>query len=503
LTSIVHKIQNTFSKPIIWQSIILFFFFALYLTTGVTNHYLFRSFTWDYGIYNFAFGDYAHFRISPCPLYDVNGSRVNFLQDHFSFTLFFLIPFYWLLNWLTGTYTLLILQTVAIISSGWVLSKYISLKANNVWIGLAAMLYYFLMQARYAAMYSDCNLAIFSNCLIPFFFYFFEKKKYPAAVIIFLIALVSREDMSLVFIFILLTLFIIHWKEKQRRIFCAVLIVVSLSYFILLFSVFIPAVEAPGKHYSLFSYAALGPTPWEALKFILTHPARVFHLLFYNHLNDPQFDNVKTEFYITYLISGGFILLFKPQYIIWFIPIIAQKMFDDGAGRWSIYAYYAVPVATMLPISAFLIIGNIKKVYFKYTTAMLFCLLAWFATDRSFGLEQRAMPYTWPLKENMFDAHFFESKLNINKVYKSLALIPDDAKVSASNFYVPHLSQRRYIYFFPDVRDADYIVVHQLWDNFIAAEKTYLSTVQDYLHNPNWVVVENDFPFLLLKKKQP
>jgi uncharacterized membrane protein len=501
LTSIIHKIQSTFSKPFTWQLIVLFFFFSLYLITGITNHYLFRSYACDYGVYNYAFWDYAHFHINPCPIFDLKDSKVNFLQDHFSLTLFFLIPFYWLLNWLTGTYTLIILQTTLIVFSGWILSKYIALKSNNLWVGLGAMLYYFLMQARYASFASDCNLAIFSNCLIPFFLYYFEKKKYLVSVIIFLIALVSREDMPLVFIFILLTLLIIHWKEKQRIILCSLLIIFSVAYFIVLFSVIIPSLEEPGKHYSLFTYSTLGQTPWQALKFIFTQPVKIFNLLFHSPLNDTQFDNVKIEFYITYLISGGFILIFKPQYIIWFIPIIAQKMFDDVPVRWSIYGYYAIPVATMLPISAFLIIGSIKKTYFKYATTVLFCLLAWFATDRSFDREQRALLWTWPLKENIFDASFFDSKLNINKVYKSLESIPANAKVSASNFYVPHLSQRRSIYVFPDVRDSEYIVVHQLWDNFMSPEKLYLSSVQDYLHNPNWVVVTNDFPFLLLKKK--
>src|ERR1700739_2773851 len=115
----------------------------------------------------------------------------------------------------------------------------------------------------------------------------------------------------------------------------------------------------------------------------------------------------------------------------------------------------------------------------------------------SFRQEPRTLPRNVAFKENVFDASFFDSKLNINKVYKCLALIPADAKVSASNFYVPHLSQRRYIYMFPDVRDADYIVANQLWDNFMWSHELYLSAVQDYLNNPNWIVVANDFPFML------
>ena len=90
MISISHKIPNTFRKPFIWQLIVLLIFYSLYLITGITNHYLFRSYAFDYGVYNYAFWDYSHFHISPCPIY---ASKANFLQDHFSLTLLFLIPF--------------------------------------------------------------------------------------------------------------------------------------------------------------------------------------------------------------------------------------------------------------------------------------------------------------------------------------------------------------------------------------------------------------------------
>lgn len=496
-----NKLKLLLGKPVFWQIFVLVFFGALYLTTGITNHYFYRTHTYDYGVYNYAFWDYSHFQINPCPIYSDTDSKINFLQDHFSLTLFFLIPFYWLLNWLTGTYTLIILQVAAIILSGLALSKYITQKSGNTWLGIFACVYYFLMQARFASFNADCNIAIFSACLIPTFLYYFEIKKYTLSLIIFIIALVSREDMALWFIFIFFTLIIIHKRESERIKFCSLLIGAAILYFIILFSAIIPALEAPNKSYSLFTYSALGKTPWEALQYIVTNPIETCMLFFKNQTSDPRFDGVKTEFYITYLISGGFILLFRPQYIIWFIPILAQKMLNDTPVRWSINWYYAVPIATMLPISAFLIISKLKKDYFKYGTAIGLCLLAWLATDRSFNRDNRKMPFTEPLKENMFDAHFFDSKLNIPTIHKSLELIPSDAKVSASNFYLPHLSQRRFIFLYPIVNDAEYIVVNQKWENYYAEEKTYMQSIQNYLHDPNWIIITNEYPFLLLKRK--
>ena len=91
--------------------LVLIVFGILLFTMGILNHYYFRTFTFDYGNYNFAFWDYSHFRISPMPTYPGKG---NFLQDHFSFTLMYFVPVYWMLNWITGTYTLILIQYIQI-----------------------------------------------------------------------------------------------------------------------------------------------------------------------------------------------------------------------------------------------------------------------------------------------------------------------------------------------------------------------------------------------------
>jgi hypothetical protein len=49
----------------------------------------------------------------------------------------------------------------------------------------------------------------------------------------------------------------------------------------------------------------------------------------------------------------------------------------------------------------------------------------------------------------------------------AVALVPDDARVSASNRAGSHLAQRRYLYSVTFVRDAEWIVL-DMWDPFVA-----------------------------------
>jgi len=89
--------------------VILVVFGLLFIGTGFLNHYFFRTFALDYASYNFAWYDYAHFRVSSCPLYYWDSNNLTFFQDHFSFTLIILAPLYWILTPIFGTYSLIII----------------------------------------------------------------------------------------------------------------------------------------------------------------------------------------------------------------------------------------------------------------------------------------------------------------------------------------------------------------------------------------------------------
>ena len=477
--------------------VILVFFGLLISFIGIYNHYLFKTFTYDYANYNFAFWDYSHFRISPLPTF-----RGNFLQDHFSFTLMYFIPVYWLLNWLTGTYTLIIIQNSLILIAAWYSHKLIKLKTDNIWLTAGVILYFFLLFGRYSAFGTDVNLAIMSACFVPVFLYYFEIRKYLIAFIILFLSLFSRENMPIWFIFIFVVLILSHWKEKKVVIYSLAGILVSITYFILLFKVFIPGIETPGVKYALFNYSALGTEPGEALKFTLLHPIETVRLFFVNHLNNPEYDNVKLEFYITYLISGGFVLLFRPKYLIWFIPIVAQKVLNDDFFRWGLATYYSVEIATLMPVSVFLVLSSFKTAKLQKALVILVCVSSFAMTIHKMDSSNQQVPWTfYKAKIKFFDQSFYEAPFDVKKVNQLLKQIPEDAKVSASNVITPHLAQRQFIYFFPNISDADYIVFSVLDNNYLMSAEENDKHRNNYLNSPEWQIIGKEYPVYLLKKK--
>jgi uncharacterized membrane protein len=384
--------------------------------------------------------------------------------------------------------------------AAWYSFKIIRLKSDNLWLAIGVLVYYFTLLGRYTSFTGDVNLAIISACFIPILLYYFETRKYVVAFIILILSLFSRENIPLWFIFIFIVLIIQNYKDKKSVWFCIIGIITSIVYFILLFKVIIPSLESPVKHYSLFNYSALGANPGEAISFILKHPFETIKLLFENNFGDPKYNGVKIEFYIVYLISGGIILLRKPQYLIWFIPIVAQKVLNDDPFRWGIASYYSIEVVTLLPISVFLVLSSITKKKLQISLAISVCIATLGMTIYKLDRQNCIAPWTmYPSKEKFYDKRFYERPFDIKKVNKLLSLIPPDAKVSASNMFLPHLAQRQYIYYFPNIQNAEYIIL-SVFDHF------YLQTLNEneisrfkYLSDPKWEVVASEYPVFLLK----
>lgn len=475
--------------------LIIVFFGSILFAMGILNHYFFRTLTYDYGNYNFAFWDYSHFRLSPIPTF-----RGNFLQDHFSFTLMYFIPVYWLLNWLTHTYTLIIIQNALILVAAWYTYKIIRLKSDNLWLGAGVLVYYFVLLGRYTAFAADVNLAIISSCFIPIFIYYFKIRKYLLSLIILILSLLSRENIPLWFIFIFITLIIDHKREKKAVLYSLTGITISIVYFIVLFKILIPSIETPGLKYALFNYSALGATPGEAFLYIINHPVESIKLFFVNHLNNPAYDGVKAEFYWVYLISGGFILLIRPQYLIWFIPIVAQKVLNDAPTRWGIATYYSLEVVTLLPLSVFLALSSLKLKKIQVGLVIIICIATTLMTVYKLEPANCKIPGKLnPSKSVIYSNQFYDRPFNIKKVNKLLKQIPPKAKVSASNILLPHLAQREKIYFFPKVKDAEYVVFSVFDNNYLHTHTGNEKNRNKYFTDPNWEIIAQEFPVFLFK----
>ncbi len=485
-------------KPLHYSVFIIFG--SIYFIIIFCNHYFFRTFAFDYGAYNFAFFDYAHFRISDNPVYHL--AHMSFLQDHVSFTLLLFVPLYWIFSWLTGTYTLLIIQTCIILYGAWAVFKLIEFKTNSYMLSLLALLQYFILAGRWTSFFSDCNLAIIASSMVPVFLLYFERKNLIAAIIVIIFILLAREDMALWIAFIGLFLLISYFKDSWCRKVSIAVMAISLIYFVLVFIVIIPLIETPYKKFTLFNYSALGNNPYEALVFILKHPFETLKILFINNSGDPAYDKLKNEFYVYYSLCGGFLLLLRPRYILLFIPILAKKMLNDDPIRWSMELYYSIEFVSILPVAAFLIISEIKNIKLKYFLISAVCVLTLFLTINKLDKSNRRLKWWGDRKYAFYKADMYKADFDVKKVNRYLNLIPDTAKVSASGTITPHLSFREKIYYFPRVNDAEYLVLFLKNDTHPLTREMFFIELNKFLMDDSWSIKVLDPPLLMMKKEK-
>jgi uncharacterized membrane protein len=465
----------------------------VHLLIVVCNHYFFRTYAYDYAVYNFAFHDFAHLRLSPDPVYMV-AFPITFMQDHFSLTLPMLSPFYWLFAPITGSYTLLVFQWLFIMAGAIYTWKFIKLKSESKWLALGAVVYYFFLFGRYAAYQNDCNLAIIGAAYLPAFLYYFEARNLYATLITALLLLVNREDAALTLVFLSLYLMITHWTDPRLRKWSAWIIAGALVFFVLEFTVFIPSLEDENKKFSLFNYTALGQTPGEALRFIFAHPFDTLSLLYANTSGNASYDSVKTSFYLLYFVSGGFLLFSRPLAFIPLIPLIAKRMFNDNVVRWGIEYYHSVEIVTILPALVFMAIASYKVPWVKIVTAWPVIILSLAASLCTASLFDNS-------KYNFLHKGFYRSVYDTRKLHKLMAGIPENSGVSASCRALPHLAMRDSVRYFPMTDHSKYIFLLKKEDSYPLNDSDYYREARKYSDSPDWEVVLDDADVLLYKKK--
>lgn len=472
-------------------------FGGLHLFIVSYNHYMFRTFTFDYGVYSYALYDYSHFRISICPMYKLWGVERTFLQDHFSLSFFVLIPFFWLLNPFFGTYTVFIIQWGFILYGAWMTYKLVELKSEKKWVAIIGLLYYFVMYGRYSSYQNDCNLTVIGAAVLPAFIYYFEKQNFWLTFAAFAFLVINREDFSLCLVFMCGAFAMVHWRDKKMRAQALYLSLVALVCFIIIYEVLIPALHDEKNDYRLFDYSVLGRTPFAALQFIIQHPIRSFQYLFINHTNDASLDGIKEKFYLVYGVSGGFLLLLRPAYLFLLIPFLAKKMYNDSADRWSCETYYSVEEASILPALVFMTISQLKFNWLRNILYPLVCVAAAYTTW--YCMFAAYYPNTY-LKFNVFNNNYYKQDFDISPLHDALKDIPPDVPVSASTRILPHLANRRYAHHFPTVENAEYVCVHTQIDTYPYTPDDYKRETQKLLDTGDWKIMKENSQILVLKK---
>ena len=472
--------------------LILIFYSLLYSSITFVNYYLFRTHGWDLGIETNTIYDYAHLRVNDCMI--MQPQFENVLSDHFSILPMFYSP----LIYIFGSWTLLLVQLCFILLGGIGIFKLISYKSKDNWIGLLAMVHFFSLWGIFTALAFDAHNNVMAAMLVPWFFYFFEKDKRKQAFLFFLLIILGKENMPLWTLFIALGLLIANFNDKKRRNFLIGMAAMSAIYFVVVMQVIMPSLANPGRPYLHFEYHSLGNNFGEVIKNGIKNPIKAFSLLFENHLMDKEYENFKSELHFIILVSGGIVLFMRPQFLVMLIPIYVQKLFSDDGIKWGLAYHYSIEFVPIISIALFSWIIEERNKKYKYIIACAGILITAYAT--SYVVKSaKSIPY---MKDHLQinSKEHFKRDFDVKDVYETLALIPPDAPVSASNEVVSHLSVRQLIYMFPVIGKAEYLMLLDDDCNYPLSVEQNKEEIRKLLIDPNWKLIHQKGPAYLFQK---
>ena len=473
---------------------ILAFFGLCFSLISLGNHYFFRTYAYDLGLFNNALYDYVHFRWNDntVKLYQ------NILSDHFTLLH---IPFAALYP-LFDSYTLLIIQIAAIVFGALGAYRFHLLKFGKPLLSFILLLHFLCMWGIYSALTYDYHDNIIAAMMVPWFFLYFQRRKWLKASLFFLVILISKENMALWAIFLSLGLAMMYFRNKTQLKGALLYALVAAIYFVVVVKFIVPNLAVGDRSYDYVNkYAVLGNSFSEIITNSLTNPWRVFKLLFVNHSGEPLHDWVKAELHAMIAVSGGWTLLLQPAYLLMLIPIYAQKLFTNHPLAWGINYQYSIEY---VPIINFAVASTLTWFSAQRRTlvALLILGLAFTATFRSFNT--RIAPWLDKPAYQFYKKKHYRRYFDVSEAYRALKLIPDDAPVSASPFFVSHLAGRDFIFEFPFIGNAEYVqyLYNEHPDKITdPVELDQLKLVAKLKASPNWETIYDQNYMIILKRK--
>lgn len=374
---------------------------------------------------------------------------MNILGDHLELPPFLIAPFYYL----TGNYTLLIFQVLSI-ALGAIgvlrLAKVEGMKEKNATLIVA---FFMSVWGINSALSFDYHNNVIGAMFVPWLFLYWRKDNWKKFTLFFILLITSKENMALWAVFLLLGMFIIKWMD-EKKVSKKELIFAGFAglYFIVALKLIIPSFYE--GEYMHFKFHAMGDSMGEVAVNIVKHPQKAFSLLFESHRGEAFTQGIKTELFFVLLLSGGFVLIARPIWLLMLAPIFLQKLYNDDFSRWGLNGQYSIEFVPVLAIALVFYLKSIKDKYKTITLVVL--IISTYGINLVKMRERESKWFDRSRVDYLSSKHYIEE--NREEFNVALSFIPEKVVISAHSSFVPHLANRDVIHMFPNVEEAEYIV---------------------------------------------
>jgi uncharacterized membrane protein len=441
----------------------------LFTSISLVNHYFFRTYSFDLGLFNQAMYDYRSFRFSDTGTFTY--TQDNFLADHFDLYLIIFSP----LSYLLGSSTLLWVQIFSLLLGSWGVYRFVRNKQAD--LALPAMIGFLSFYGIYTALAFDYHSNVVAAASVPWFFLSMQQRKFTAALAWFLWILAGKETMALWMGVVVVCMAWEYRKDKKALQWLGLFWFLAVVWFLVIHGWVLPSLNSQG--YAHFKYKILGETPLEALQTLITQPAEVFSHFLHNHTGAAEGHGIKEETQKLLLLSGAWLLVFRPAYLGMLVPLVFMKFFHNETKTWSICYHYSIEFAPILAIGGFSVLSGLKQPVWRKAIGWFVVASTMVATGLSMAENKF---YCGEERHRFYTVKHWHAPYDIGALKEGLSSIPSGARVSANAPLVPRLAFRDHIYCYPIVKDAEYVVFSLglppyplTWEENIAHCKKYYS----------------------------
>ena len=433
----------------------LLLFGLLYAAYSFPNHYFFRTLNTDLGYFSHALFDYSQFRWASVGKFD------NILWDHVSAYPMLLAP----LRWLFGSWTLLVVQVVALMLGGLGVARFVQTRSALAGIPALAAWTFWLSFSIFPALSHDYHNTVVGACLIPWLFVAFSQGQFRKAAVWVVLLILCKETFALFTAFIGLGLAWEYRTDRARWVRALAYSAAGFIWFGICLWGIIPFFAPEGKGLRHFTYSSLGNNFGEAIIYLFQYPKFSFQFLFRNTTDFPELDSLKIATWIVLLLTGGWAMFRKPQYGVMVVPILAAKFWSDKPEHWSLAYHYSIEFAPLLPLAVFAVLSEVKKPVPALSLGILVLLLGLGATLWTHECQHERY---LPKKEKVvYRAEHWTRNYPVATFHRELKKIPPHASVAAHNRLFAHLCMRKEAWPFPEnLKEVEYVALlkdHPSW----------------------------------------
>jgi uncharacterized membrane protein len=402
----------------------------------------------------------------------LNGRQHNRLGFHVDPFLLVFAPLFWI--W-SSPLLLLGAQAVAVASGAlpvfWLARKHLASPRAGAQFAFAYLLYP-ATQFNAFTIGDGFHPVTFAVPLVLYAIWFLDEDRLVPFSAVALLAFTTKEEIPLA----VGCLGIWYAVRRGRRLFGLTVFTTGLA--VTLFDVLwvIPHFSPSGAEPFAGRYNGVGRTPTGIVHKLFTDPVSFLHAVATGH---------KAVYLALLLVPFLGLWLFEPLLLLGALPDLVINLLSSN--------------------------GNQTTVQFQYTAGVIPFVVA----ASIFGaacFKRRAVDLsTWamaavacvalysPIYLGVADLKALGSTL-VSTKGRAVALIPDGAPVSASNQLGAHLSGRRYVYTFPYVRRARWIVA-DVNDTTYGDAKGYKRVIRRYETDKSWRTVFSSKGVVVLEKK--